>query len=112
MAFSNGKLSNVITINPGSTVGIITVASSKKVYIRSIAACDVIGAGATAQVFVVQNGGTVGNGTKMFDITLAAKDTALIEPIYPIVLDTDGDKLSVTAIGSTVNILITGDKEA
>ena len=79
MAFSNGKLSNVITINPGSTVGIITVASSKKVYIRSIAACDVIGAGATAQVFV---------------------------------LDTDGDKLSVTAIGSTVNILITGDKEA
>jgi hypothetical protein len=39
-------------------------------------------------------------------------DTVLIEPSFPIVLDTNGDKLSVGAGASTVNVFITGDKEA
>ena len=38
MALERGKLSNVVQVAAGATVGIITVASSKKVYVKSIIA--------------------------------------------------------------------------
>lgn len=113
MAFTNGKLSDIVVVSAGSTAGIITVTSSKKVYIRSIAAYDVGATGvATAHVYVIPNGGSVGANTKLFDITLTASETALIEPIYPIVLDTTGDQISVGATGGNINFFITGDKES
>ena len=52
MALERGKLSNVVQVAAGNTVGIITCASSKKVYIKSII-CHASGTGintATAQV--------------------------------------------------------------
>ena len=112
MAFTNGKLSDIVVVSAGSTAGIVTVASSKKVYVRSIAAYDVAGVGATAHVYVIPNGGSVGDNTKLFNITLTENETALIEPIYPIVLETTGDQISVGAIGGNINFFITGDKEA
>jgi len=113
MAFTNGKLSDIVVVSAGSTAGIITVTSSKKVYVRSIAAYDVGATGvATAHVYVIPNGGSVGDSTKLYNITLSASETALIEPIYPIVLDTTGDKISVGATGGNINFFITGDKEA
>ena len=74
-------------------------------------AYDVAKAGSTAHVYVIPNGGTVQNGTKLFNISLTNDETVLIEPSYPIVLDTTGDQLSVGAKGSTINFFITGDKE-
>jgi hypothetical protein len=113
MAFTNGKLSDIVVVSAGSTAGIITVTSSKKVYIRSIAAYDVGATGvATAHVYVIPNGGSVGDSTKLYNINLAESETALIEPIYPIVLDTTGDQISVGATGGNINFFITGDKEA
>ena len=112
MALERGKLSDIVAVSAGSTVGIITVASSKKVYVKSIAAYDAAGAGSTAHVYVIPNGGTVQNKTKLYNITLSANETALIEPSYPIVLDTTGDKISVGTTGGTINFFITGDKEA
>tara|TARA_Y100000361_G_C11145620_1_gene337863 strand:- start:1172 stop:1510 length:339 start_codon:yes stop_codon:yes gene_type:complete len=112
MALERGKLSDIVKVSAGSTVGIITVASSKKVYVKSIAAFDVTGAGSTAHVYIIPNGGSVGDGTKLYDVTLTANETALIEPSYPIVLDTTGDKISVGTTGADVNFFITGDKEA
>ena len=53
MALERGKLSNVVQVAAGTTVGIITCASSKKVYIKSII-CHASGTGintATAQVY-------------------------------------------------------------
>ena len=41
MALERGKLSNIVVVSAGSTAGIITVASSKKVYVKSISAYDV-----------------------------------------------------------------------
>ncbi len=41
MAFTNGKLSDIVVVSAGSTSDIITVAGNKKVYVRSIAAYDV-----------------------------------------------------------------------
>jgi len=113
MALERGKLSNIVVVSAGSTAGIVTVASSKKVYVKSIAAYDVGATGvATAHVYVIPNGGSVEDNTKLFDITLAASETALIEPSYPIVLDTTGDQISVGATGGNINFFITGDKEA
>lgn len=112
MALERGKLSNIVQVSAGSTVGIITVAASKKVYVKSIAAFDVTGAASTAHVYVIPNGGSVEDNTKLFNITLNANETALIEPSYPIVLDTTGDQISVGATGGNINFFITGDKEA
>lgn len=111
MALERGKLGNVVVVSAGSTVGIITVADSKKVYVRSIAAYDVAGAGSTAHIYIVPSGGSVENNTKLFNITLTSNETALIEPCYPIVLDTTGDQLSVGSVGGNINFFITGDKE-
>tara|TARA_B100001939_G_C16924505_1_gene610951 strand:- start:1561 stop:1899 length:339 start_codon:yes stop_codon:yes gene_type:complete len=111
MALERGKLSNIVQVAAGSTVGIITVAASKRVYVKSIAAFDVTGAGSTAHVYVIPNGESVGDATKLYNITLTANETVLIEPSYPIVLDTTGDQISVGSTGSNVNFFITGDKE-
>ena len=120
MALERGKLSNVVQVAAGTTVGIITCASSKKVYIKSII-CHAAGAGistATGQVYFVPNGGTAGATNKIFDVDVTSGETVLIEPSYPLVLDTTGDSLrvgtgNVTGIAAThVNFIITGDKEA
>ena len=111
MAFTNEKLSNVVQVTSGNTNNIATVSSSKKVYIRSIMAYDVNGSAATAYIYVVPNGGTAGTANKIFNIALNTQETALIEPIYPIVLDTTGDTLVVGANGGTVYFLIVGDRE-
>ena len=39
MAFTNGKLSDIVVVSAGSTSDIVTVASNKKVYIKSILPC-------------------------------------------------------------------------
>ena len=120
MALERGKLSNVVQVAAGTTVGIITCASSKKVYIKSIV-CHAAGTGintATGQVYFVPNGGTPGMANKIFDVDIQAGETVLLEPSYPLVLDTTGDSLRVgtgnfVGVAAThVNFLITGDKEA
>ena len=120
MALERGKLSNVVQVAAGTTVGIITCASSKKVYIKSII-CHAAGIGvntATAQVYFCPTGISSASTNKIFDVDVVAGETVLIEPSYPLVLDTTGDSLqvgtgNVTGIAAThVNFIITGDKEA
>ena len=115
MALERGKLTNVVQVSAGTTVGIITVSSSKKVYVKSIL-CHAPGVGAaasaTAQVYIIPNGGSVSANTKIFDVDVNAGETVLLEPAYPIVIEATGDQISVGAGTSTVNFFITGDKEA
>ena len=120
MALERGKLSNVVQVAAGTTVGIITCASSKKVYIKSII-CHAAGTGittATAQVYFCPTGISSASTNKIFDVDVAAGETVLIEPSYPLVLDTTGDSLQVgtgnfVGVAAThVNFIITGDKEA
>ena len=47
----------------------------------------------------------------MFNVDIAAKETVLIEPAYPIVLEDTGDAINVAAVGGTINVLVNGDKE-
>lgn len=112
MALERGKLTNVTQVAAGATVGILTVADSKKVYIRSIIAYSPTGYASTVHVYVVPNGGSFGDSNKIFNVTVSASETILLEPIYPIVIDTTGDTLHVGVGGSSTNFLITGDKEA
>ena len=120
MALERGKLSNVVQVAAGTTVGIITCASSKKVYIKSII-CHAPGTGiatATGQVYFCPTGISSASTNKIFDVDIASGETVLLEPSYPLVLDTTGDSLQVgtgnyTGIAAThVNFIITGDKEA
>ena len=120
MALERGKLSNVVHVSAGTTVGIITCASSKKVYIKSIV-CHASGLGvntATAQVYFCPVGVSSDATNKIFDVDILSGETVLLEPSYPLVLDTTGDSLQVgtgniTGLAAThVNFLITGDKEA
>ena len=120
MALVRGKLSNVVQVAAGTTVGIITCASSKKVYIKSII-CHASGIGvatATAQVYFCPAGISSASTNKIFDVDVASGETVLIEPSYPLVLDTTGDSLQVgtgnfVGLAAThVNFIITGDKEA
>jgi len=112
MALERGKLTNIVQVAAGTTVGIITVASSKKIYVKSIICHQPSATNVTAQVYFVPNGGAVGTLTKLFDVDVNAGETVLIEPSYPLVLDTTGDSLRVGAGTSEINFLITGDKEA
>ena len=120
MALERGKLSNVVRVAAGSTVGIITVSSSKKVYVKSILA-HAAGTGintATAQVYFCPVGVSSDATNKIFDVDIQAGETVLLEPSYPLVLDTTGDSLQVgtgnfVGVAAThVNFMITGDKEA
>ena len=120
MALERGKLSNVVRVSAGDTVGIITCTDSKKVYIKSIV-CHASGTGintASAQVYFCPVGVSSDATNRIFNVELLAGETVLLEPSYPIVLDTTGDSLQVgtgniTGVAAThVNFLITGDKEA
>ena len=126
MALNRGKLSDVHMVSAGATVGIVTVESNKKIYVKSIL-CHASGTGigtATAQVYFVPNGTNYTDTTngapnkKIFDVDIQAGETVLLEPSYPLVLDTTGDALFVgtgnlTGLAAThVNFIITGDKEA
>ena len=120
MALERGKLSNVVTVGGGSTVGIVTVASSKKVYVKSVIFHNTGGGGrvttATGQVYFVRNGVSAGTtATRLFDVDVAPGETVLIEPSYPLVLDTTCDSLYVGNSKTTngaLNFIVTGDKEA
>ena len=54
---------------------------------------------------------------KIFDVDVQAGETVLLEPSYPIVLESTGDQLIVgtgnlTGVAAThVNFMVTGDKE-
>ena len=120
MALERGKLSNVVQVAAGDTVGIITCASNKKVYIKSIIA-HAAGVGiksASAQVYFCPAGISSASTNKIFDISMSSGETVLIEPSYPLVLDATGDSLQVgtyhvTGLAAThVNFMVTGDKEA
>ena len=118
MALDRGKLTNVITLGVGQTVAGVTVASNKKVYVKSIMAhAPYIGLGSgTAQVYMVPNSGgsagTANTTNQIFNVDVYAGETVLIEPSYPIVIESTGDTVQVGTGLTTINFLITGDKEA
>ncbi len=118
MALDRGKLTNVITLGVGQTVAGVTVASNKKVYVKSIMAhAPYVGlASGTAQVYLVPNSGgsagTASTSNQIFNVDVYAGETVFLEPSYPIVIDATGDTVQVGTGLTTINFLLTGDKEA
>ena len=119
MALNRGKLSDVHQVGAGTSVGIVTVTSNKKIYVKSII-CHAPGSGigtGTAQVYYCPSGITSGPTNKIFDVNINAGETVLLEPSYPIVLEATGDQLVVgtgnyTGLAATdINFMVTGDKE-
>jgi len=97
MALNRGKLSDVHQVGAGTSVGIVTVTSDKKIYVKSII-CHAAGTGigtGTAQVYYCPSGITSGPTNKIFDVDINSGETELLEPSYPIVLEATGDQLVV-----------------
>ena len=55
MALTRGKLSNVVVVGAASTAGIVTCASSKKVYVKSVLAHAGTGASTRADIYFIPN---------------------------------------------------------
>lgn len=121
MALERGKLRDVVQVAADSSETLITVADNKKVYVKSII-CHNPGIGiqtGTCQLYFVPNGGSSGAANRIFDVDVEKGETILIEPSYPLVLDSTGDSLraestpNVVGFAATdINVLIIGDKEA
>jgi hypothetical protein len=129
MALARGTLSFPISVGAGTTVGIVTVSSSKKIYIKSIVIYNAnVGTGntnltQTVQIHMVPNdggsAGTASSTNRIFRGSLEPDDTFTFEPNYPITLSSDGDSIRVFNEGTNnggvatnpVNVLILGDKE-
>ena len=103
MALDRGKLTNVITLGVGQTVAGVTVASNKKVYVKSIMA---------HAPYVGLASGTASTSNQIFNVDVYAGETVFLEPSYPIVIDATGDTVQVGTGSTTINFLLTGDKEA
>ena len=121
MALANGRLTdNVVTVAAGSTSDVVTCASNKNVYIKSVILHNVSAATtARGHLYYVPNGGSVTNTTRLFNVSIEPLKTVYIEPVYPITLTTTGDKISIGSTarygetsGPTLNVFMTGDKEA
>lgn len=113
MALSRAQLSTVQVVSAGNTTAVATVANNKKIFVKSIMAHNKSGiVTATAQVYIVPNGGSVSESTRMFNVTVDANETVFIEPAYPITIAATGDTIQVGAASTSVNFFITGDKEA
>ena len=119
MALERGNLSDVVLCGVGRTAALVTCASNKKVYVKSIIIHAPRPAGiasATAQIyFVPNNGGSVGSATsinRIFNATVFAGETVMFEPSYPLVLTATNDTIQVGAASTIVNFLVSGDKEA
>ena len=117
MALDRGKLTDVVTLAIGQTVAAVTVASNKKVYVKSIMAHAPYSgiASGTAQVYMVPNSGgsagTASTSNQIFDVDVYSGETVFIEPSYPIVIGSTGDTIQCGTGNTTINFLITGDKE-
>ena len=121
MALSRGKLTSVVNVSAGSTVGIITVSSDKKVYVKSIIAHN-LGLTTTSDVrfhaYYVSNGSSADTNNRIFNVSIAQSESVILEPSYPIVLTSTGDSLSIgctvestTTNSAQINVIINGDQE-
>ncbi len=116
MALSRSRLTdNVVNVAAGTTTDAVTVASNKKVFVKSILAHNVSTATTCkAHVYYVPNGSSVADTNRIFSVSLEPEETAFLEPSYPITFVATGDKISVGSenVGLQINFLVNGDKEA
>ena len=119
MALERGNLSDVVLSGVGNTQALVTCASNKKVYVKSIIlhAPEPIGiSSCTAQIYYVpNNGGSVGTASsinRIANLTVYAEETVLFEPSYPLVLTATNDTIQVGAALTSCNFLASGDKES
>ena len=108
----------MVHVSAGSTVGIITCIFQEGLYkIYRLPRLWHWNWHWHGTGLLVPNGDSSGLTNKIFATDVNAGETVLLEPSYPLVLDTTGDSLQVgtgniTGVAAThINFLITGDKE-
>ena len=119
MALERGNLSDVVLSGLGNTQALVTCASNKKVYVKSIIAYapEPVGiASCLAHIYYVpNNGGSVGTASsinRIESLVVYAEETVMFEPSYPLVLTATNDTIQVGAALTSCNFLASGDKES
>ena len=119
MALERGNLSDVVLSGLGNTQALVTCASNKKVYVKSIIAYapEPVGiASCLAHIYYVpNNGGSVGTASsinRIASLIVYAEETVMFEPSYPLVLTATNDTIQVGAALTSCNFLASGDKES
>ena len=119
MALERGNLSDVVLCGVGNTQALVTCASNKKVYVKSIIAHAPEPVGVNSSIahiyYVPNNGGSVGTASsinRIASLVVYAEETVMFEPGYPLVLTATNDTIQVGAASSSCNFLASGDKEA
>ena len=112
MALSRDRLTDEVSVvAAGTTVGLCTVASNKKVYVKSIVAHnDAHTDTVFAHVYYTPNGHSVSKSNRLFQVAIAQSETVYIEPSYPIVLNTTGDKISIGCTLGSINVFVNCDR--
>ena len=118
MALERGNLSDVVLSGVGNTQALVTCASNKKVYVKSIIAYTPesgISSCSAHIYYVPNNGGSVGTASsinRIATLTVYAEQTVMFEPSYPLVLTATNDTIQVGAALTSCNFLASGDKES
>ena len=117
MALARTDLTAVTQIGMASTQAIVTVSAGQTCYVKSIIIHNCSSTAINnANIYVVPNSGgsagTANTTNQIFNVDVYAGETVLIEPSYPVVIDSTGDTVQVGTGLTTINFLITGDKEA
>lgn len=119
MALERGNLSDVVLCGVGNTQALVTCASNKKVYVKSIIAHapEPVGVASCAAhiYYVPNNGGSVGTASsinRIASLVVYSEETVMFEPSYPLVLTATNDTIQVGAALTSCNFLASGDKEA
>ncbi len=117
MALARTDLTAVTQIGMASTQAIVTVSAGQTCYVKSIIIHNCSSTAINnANIYVVPNSGgsagTANTTNQIFNVDVYAGETVFLEPSYPIVIDATGDTVQVGTGLTTINFLLTGDKEA
>lgn len=116
MTMQRGKLADIQYV-ASSAGSIYSNPASTKTYIKSL---DIFNGNTTLEVvklyFVPDSAGslgTAGAANQFAELSIAAKDTVIYEPGWPITLtDTNDSIQAVTTTASKVTVIVGGDKDA
>ena len=116
MTMQRGKLADIQYV-ASSAGSIYSNPSSTKTYVREIVLFNGNSAAELVKLYFVPDStgslGTAGASNQFAELTLAAKETLILDFDYPLVLTDTNDSLqAATTTASKVTVMLQGDKDA
>jgi hypothetical protein len=98
-----------VTTVTNSNVTLWTVSADKFFYLKHASVCNIAGAAITFTLHVVPEGGSAGNGNKVYDVAaLANPDTKKLDEIIGMTIDPGDFIVAVTSSATGANFRLDG----